>query len=277
MCLQTAPAHLLTLQWCDAEGVEERALWDETRQNPIPDAVAVQLPFPDLVVVRPAPVDMGFSEFLTLLYTGQNLSAYMEYASLDQYMPEMRADILEPSIAGGLLLDQTNIWLGDGRTVGKLHFDQYENLLCQVAGEKHITLYPPRDNTALYEGHIPEAQWQYSRPTRTFRRKTLLDSTSMVMSPVDPIRPNLECFPRFATAQPVHCTIRAGDMLFLPSWWWHEVRSAPDEFARNIAVNFWYSPVFNKEFPCPECPLEFNVANYGDALDELAQASAQQP
>jgi hypothetical protein len=33
--------------------------------------------------------------------------------------------------------------------------------------------------------------------------------------------------------------IDAGDCLFLPAFWWHTVRSSPDE---TIAVSHWYKP-----------------------------------
>lgn len=43
------------------------------------------------------------------------------------------------------------------------------------------------------------------------------------MSPVDILAPNLTRFPKFAQASPLVCEIEAGDILFLPSFWWHEV------------------------------------------------------
>lgn len=46
----------------------------------------------------------------------------------------------------------TNIWLGNGRTVGKLHFDPFDNLLCQVTGKKNLILFDPHNNENLYEG-----------------------------------------------------------------------------------------------------------------------------
>lgn len=45
-----------------------------------------------------------------------------------------------------------NVWVGDGRTVGKLHFDPFDNLLAMIAGTKRVTLFHPHSNYALYEG-----------------------------------------------------------------------------------------------------------------------------
>ena len=42
-------------------------------------------------------------------------------------------------------------------------------------------------------------------------------------------------------ASPHVCHLEPGDMLFLPSYWWHEVYSRPDTAKGwNMAVNWWY-------------------------------------
>ena len=64
----------------------------------------------------------------------------------------------------------------------------------------------------------------------------------------------LEHFPEFARAKALTAVLEPGDMLYLPSLWWHEVKSeveqgtSPDSHDQhtdvsggvNIAVNFWY-------------------------------------
>lgn len=103
------------------------------------------------------------------------------------------------------------------------------------------------------------------------------------MSPVDITAPNLTRYPRFSDIQAtaVTCTIEEGDVLFLPSFWWHEVNSSPSR-GRNIAVNYWFKPVlvicrlccishlkfFEKEFPCPKCGFNINKA-YNHLLREF--------
>lgn len=89
------------------------------------------------------------------------------------------------------------------------------------------------------------------------------------MSPVDIVKPDLTRYPLFARAKPLQCNIHAGDVLYLPSFWWHEVQSRPDEHRRNIAVNFWYRPFLDKEFPCPSC-RHFVSPHYDHLLPNLA-------
>ena len=97
-----------------------------------------QLPFPDLVLVRPASMNSSFSSFIDVvegLSNGSiaNLSAYLQYTSIPAFLPGLEKDLREETLFPGILKeDQLNIWLSDGGTRGKLHFDQFENFLCQV-------------------------------------------------------------------------------------------------------------------------------------------------
>ncbi|GFO33823.1 Jmjc domain-containing protein 7 [Plakobranchus ocellatus] len=246
------------------EGVEDKSLWEGHEHFNIPKQVQEQLLHPDLVVVRPASLDMPFSNFLDLIEDVSkgitvNISAYLEYSSIDDYFPELNSDIKEFDFMHMLKLASLNIWLSDGKTLGKLHFDPFDNLLCQISGEKHVTLFNPHNNERLYEGHIQESQFTYNKSAGSFSRSRLLDSTSMVMSPVDLKRPDLKRFPLFAGTHPLKCSIKAGEVLFMPAFWWHEVQSKPNVTEnRNMAVNFWYKPFLTKEFPCAECRLDVN-------------------
>ncbi len=80
------------------------------------------------------------------------------------------------------------------------------------------------------------------------------------MSPIDIKNPDFKRYPLFTNQvnRVMNCTVEKGEVLFLPAFWWHEVQSFPDEYKRNIAVNTWYKPMFNKEFPCSHCKLKFN-------------------
>lgn len=44
--------------------------------------------------------------------------------------------------------------------------------------------------------------------------------------PLDPLNPDLEQYPQYQHAQPVHCTVKSGEMLYLPSLWFHHVRQS---------------------------------------------------
>ena len=47
-------------------------------------------------------------------------------------------------------------------------------------------------------------------------------------------------FASFGSARRWRGTLRAGDVLFIPAWWWHTFRHGG---ALNVNVNFWWKPV----------------------------------
>ncbi|KRZ14177.1 JmjC domain-containing protein 7 [Trichinella pseudospiralis] len=246
------------------EGVESQTLWNSANFT-IPTAIKQALDNPDLVTVRPAGVEMKFKDFLNLINETTNAAnkafAYLEYTSMRSYFAGLENDVNEmPFVKNTLNLNHLNIWMSDGSTLGKLHFDEYDNFLCQIRGKKQLILFDPHQSSSLYEGHILEAMFSYRNGT--FYRDRLLKSTSMTMSPVDITLPDFEKFPFAKNAVPLNCTISEGDVLFLPSFWWHEVQSYPSEVEhQNIAVNFWYEPFWKKEFPCRLCELSNSSAD----------------
>jgi len=244
------------------ERYEDITIWNGN-EVPIPEVVQLHLESPDKVVVRPADLRIPFKKFMELLYS-PNFTGnfYLEYTSIPSSIPTMMNDIEPIPFASFFNTELTNIWLGNGKTVGKLHFDPFDNLLCQISGHKRFIIFEPHHNEDLYEGHIREAQWEFTLSTQLFERKHLMQSTSMVMSPVDIKKPNYERYPLFRNTKAFNCTVGPGEILFLPSYWWHEVASVPDEFHRNIAVNYWYTPFYDKEFPCKNCRLFVNPHYY---------------
>lgn len=120
------------------ERIEHRNEWGNQNQIKLPKFLTDKMPFPDLVMARPAAKVGNFSFFLDILEgvsngSISNLSVYFEYASIPEFLPELEEDIREDTLLGDISKrDQLNIWLGDGQTVGKMHFDGSDNFLCQV-------------------------------------------------------------------------------------------------------------------------------------------------
>jgi hypothetical protein len=56
-------------------------------------------------------------------------------------------------------------------------------------------------------------------------------------------------FPRMESCH--HVTVKAGQMLYLPSGWFHEVSSCSGHSSAHIAVNYWFHPPDN--LPAPGC------------------------
>jgi len=260
------------------EGVESIELWKNVGGpgSSLPDSVAAKLSSPDLITVRPADVNMTINELLDAIQgfipkrLPQNANYYFEYAKLDLLKDDMPKTI---PFAEFLKLEHFNTWLGDGSTVGKTHFDEFENLLFQMSGEKKFTVFSPEFRANMYEQHLREGRFEV-RGDRV-ERAELLDSTSMVMSPVDVQRANLTRFPLFDDVTALVCDVREGDLLYLPSFWWHLVESVPSSDPRkppNLAVNYWFSPFWTSEFPCAECTWHINTEQYESTLFEFQHA-----
>jgi hypothetical protein len=100
------------------------------------------------------------------------------------------------------------------------HYDVMDNILVQVRGTKRVVLYHPHEVDLLYvEG-----------------------SSSPIL---DPRAPDLERFPLYAQTRPMECTLYPGDILFLPSFFFHNITTLDtpgenDQVEPGISVNvFW--------------------------------------
>ncbi|XP_051009797.1 tRNA wybutosine-synthesizing protein 5 [Acomys russatus] len=91
------------------------------------------------------------------------------------------------------------------------HYDVMDNFLIQVTGKKRITLFNPRDSEYLY----------------------LSGSKSEVLN-ID--SPDLAKYPLFPKARRYECSLEAGDVLFIPALWFHNVIS--EEFGVGVNI-FW--------------------------------------
>uniref|UniRef100_A0A667ZBE5 Bifunctional peptidase and (3S)-lysyl hydroxylase JMJD7 n=1 Tax=Myripristis murdjan TaxID=586833 RepID=A0A667ZBE5_9TELE len=180
-------------------------------------------------------------------------------SNLLQELPELAADVEEHvpwmSEALGKLPDAVNFWLGEASAVTSMHKDHYENLYCVISGEKRFILLPPTDRP-----HIPYGLYQpavYSqRADGDFEVVDQLGSDKVPWIPLDPLDPDLARFPAYSSARPLCCSVKAGEMLFLPSLWFHHVRQSHG----CIAVNFWYD-------------MEYDIKyNYFQLLESLSVA-----
>lgn len=88
---------------------------------------------------------------------------------------------------------------GKGSKFPSLHVDVAGThaFLHQVYGTKELVLYPPEQSELVYPNHKGISQIE------------------------DIEAPDLDRFPRFAEATPIRATVQAGDMILVPSGWWH--------------------------------------------------------
>jgi hypothetical protein len=112
-------------------------------------------------------------------------------------------------------------WIGNRIRVAA-HYDLMENVGVVVAGRRRFTLFPPDQLGNLYPGPFE------------------LTPAGTPVSLVDLEAPDLERFPRFATAA-AHAetaTLEPGDAIYIPFHWWHAVDSLAEV---NLFVNYWWT------------------------------------
>ena len=213
----------------------------------------------DEVLVRPPETHMRFADLLDLLQAPTPESFYLEYNALHQYLgAPARAMAPVPPQASLLRPLLTNLWLGKGATTSPLHYDEYENLLAQVAGTKELLLFPPADYPHLEYTARPKGTLRYRWPSH-FERAPIDERARahrvVFAASVNLTHPDERRTAALARCSPMLCELRAGETLLLPAYWHHEVHShaAPAAHASdrplNVAVNFW----FRNETAPPPC------------------------
>lgn len=175
-------------------------------------------------------------------------------------LPELTSDldthISWMSSALGKEPDAVNFWLGEKAAVTSMHKDHYENLYCVISGEKHFLLLPPTDRPFIPYGLYQPAVY-HQREDGQFQIIDQ-DGDKVPWIPLDPLDPDLTRFPEFRSASPLRVTVRAGEMLYLPSLWFHHVTQSHGA----IAVNFWYD-------------MEYDIKyNYYQLIDQLSDITA---
>jgi hypothetical protein len=117
------------------------------------------------------------------------------------------------------------MWIGPLGTFTPLHHDLTNNLLAQVVGQKRCILVPPSDSRYLYNHrHV----------------------FSAVHDIMDDER--LEQFPLARNAVPYEAELEAGQVLFIPIGWWHQV-TALDFSVSYTYTDFIWRNAFHEDFP----------------------------
>lgn len=61
---------------------------------------------------------------------------------------------------------------------------------------------------------------------------------------IDPLKPDTKKYPNYSKASVYEVRINAGDILYLPSLWYHHVRQSH----KCIALNFWYDMDYDARY-----------------------------
>jgi hypothetical protein len=148
---------------------------------------------------------------------------FIQSASIPEFLPKF-AEENATALAGPGAVPR--IWVGNSISVAT-HYDISDNIACVVGGRRRFTLFPPEQICNLYVGPI----------------HFTLAGQPVSMVALD--QPDLMRYPRFeqalATAQVAE--LEPGDAIFIPYFWWHNVKSL-ERF--NVLVNYWWDDAKSK-------------------------------
>lgn len=134
-----------------------------------------------------------------------------------------------------------NVWLSAGGTVSNLHNDPWDNWICQVAGNKSIQFYPPYDHDKMFPTVFNQDQGVdvqlHMRPSGELHERPVSVPDAKIYSAVNPRDPHPNMTADFASAERTSCTVKPGECIWFPRWWWHDVVAG--EGSWNIGVNLW--------------------------------------
>lgn len=137
--------------------------------------------------------------------------AYIAQHNWVHQLPVLKEDFEIPELCDFFLADSltdamVHFWFGMAGTQTPLHYDKYNNFFCQVVGTKKVILVNPSHRHLFSDG-------SNTCPVHGDQLDTLL------------------------TTVPHHTVIvDAGQTLFIPKGWWHQVES----LSFSISLSFWF-------------------------------------
>lgn len=178
-------------------------------------------------------------------------------------LPDIDARLDIGGVAFGNDPDAINLWVGTGASTSTLHKDPYENLYAVVTGCKVFTLLPPGDAPWLPERSVPAGQYRRRADGTWYVAQGEESGGHVSWIDVGVLGSCAEGGNWPAHTHPVTVHVRAGEVLYLPAGWYHQVT----QVGPTIAVNYWHDMAFG-----PAYGLQSLLLALGPALRQAAQS-----
>lgn len=156
-----------------------------------------------------------FGDYCDLIADGKPHDLFIT-VRVDEQLPELFDDIQQPAYTADRQWARSRFWMNAPDTKGPLHRDLPENLYAQISGRKQFLLLDRRLTRLVYRHPFYSGVPNYS--------------------PVDAEEPDLSRFPRFREAPLMRAVVEPGDLLFIPSLWWHQARA----LSTTMSINLWW-------------------------------------
>ena len=136
---------------------------------------------------------------------------YLADCTLSEFIPELLEDIKvpnlleKPGVAPQDYISIPRIWIGRNNfSRTHMHVENHD-LLCQLVGQKRCLMFGPDQAPNLY----PNPMW--CRTDNPFNSQVNIEN------------PDYDLHPNFRNVKAYDCLLNPGDMLYIPTFWWHAV------------------------------------------------------
>ena len=173
--------------------------------------------------------ELSIKDYLNYLNSGHSGTTkyYLAELPVKKHLPELEDDMIIPEYFNKREGSAHSVFYVGKDNFSQLHYHEYGSAVCSILyGEKNFRLFPPSESRKLYK---------YPFYTRLSN-----------MSKTTSLTPDMEKFPLYYKAEPIDLTLKQGEMLFIPIYWWHSIQN----FGLNMAtVTFWGRDIWYRKPP----------------------------
>jgi hypothetical protein len=161
-------------------------------------------------------VEIEFGQYLESLRRNGHADYYV-LSPVDERLPELLDDVVAPEPASRAAWHTVRLWLSANDTCSPLHRDWPENLYAQVFGRKRFLMVHRNETRRVYRRPFYSGVPNFSR--------------------INAENVDYERFPLFRDVPRIEFEVNAGELLYIPRMWWHQVRS----LEVSASINFWFA------------------------------------
>ena len=210
------PASRIVTRWPALERWTPERLAARFGDEPIEACVGRQDAVDPDPTWKPLRQELGMRELMErITRPGRSNDTYVIAKNAALRRPGLRSllddIVLPPEFFGDSLTpDRMGLWIGPAGTHTPLHHDGDDSMFCQVLGRKRIRLAPPESLPLLERSRGVYSHWD----------------------PGDALEPD-------APEAMLEVVLAAGEALFIPSGWWHQVDALDPSISVSVLEWAW--------------------------------------
>jgi hypothetical protein len=139
-----------------------------------------------------------------------------DHPNIAKYLSPLKPLFKFPKYIPSQKYGELRLWIGGKGQRSTIHNDNYHNLNAQIHGKKEFLLFSPEEAEKLYVTELNQACW---------------------VSKVDPLNYDSERYPLFKEAEGFRVVTSAGELLYIPLFWWHYVTALDTSISVSMFIH----------------------------------------